>query len=120
MPHLSLFDRIKSIHLFTKLKNGVKDKYFVVSREAFNTYRIKISESVVRILVKKWQTTNKLADRPKTNSSKCVISKKGLLALNKALLKNPFLTAKKLKQNLGLIASKRTICGWVRILGWTR
>ena len=65
MPHLSLFDRIKVINLFTKLKNGVKDKYFVVSREAFNTYRIKISEGVVRILVKKWQTTNKLADRPK-------------------------------------------------------
>jgi hypothetical protein len=86
MPHLSLFDRIKVIHLFTKLKNGVKDKYFVVSREALNTYKIKISESGVRRLVKKWQTTNKLADRPKTNSpksrkiaQKCVISKKGLL-----------------------------------------
>jgi hypothetical protein len=46
--------------------------------------------------------------------------KKGLLALNKALLKNPFLTAKKLKQNLGLIASKSTICGWVRRLGWRK
>jgi hypothetical protein len=53
MPHLSLFDRIKVIHLFTKLKNGVKDKYFVVSREALNTYRIKISESGVRRLVNK-------------------------------------------------------------------
>ena len=99
-----MFDRIKVINLFTKLKNGVKDKYFVVSREAFNTYSIKISESGVRRLVKKWQTTNKLADRPKTNSSKCVISKKGLFALIKALLKNRFLTPKKLKQNLGLIA----------------
>ena len=37
MPHLSLFDRFKIIHLFTKLKNEVKDKYFVVSREALNT-----------------------------------------------------------------------------------
>ena len=103
MPHLSLFDRIKVINLFTKLKNGVKDKYFVVSREAFNTYSIKISESGVRRLVNKLPD-NKLADRPKTNSSKCVISKKGLLALIKALLKNRFLTPKKLKQNLGLIA----------------
>jgi hypothetical protein len=36
------------------------------------------------------------------------------------LLKNRFLTAKKLKQNLGLIASKSTICGWVRRLGWRK
>ena len=55
MPHLSLFDRIKVINLFTKLKNGVKDKYFVVSREAFNTYRIRISESGVRRLVANYQ-----------------------------------------------------------------
>ena len=50
----------------------------------------------------------------------CLISKARLLDLNEALLKNPFLTAKKLKFNLSFIASTRTICHWINRLGWRK
>ena len=104
MPHLSLFDRVKIVYLFNKINNGVRDKYSFISNQAKTIYQISISESGVRRLIKKWKNTNQVADRLKTNVSKCLISKAGLLAINEALLKNPFLTAKKLKCQLSLIA----------------
>jgi hypothetical protein len=47
-----------------------------------------------------------------------MISDAGLLALNKALLENPCLTLSKLKNDLKLIASKRTIGRALHQLGW--
>ena len=120
MPHLSLFDRVKIVYLFNKISNGVRDKYSFISNQAKTIYQISISESGVRRLIKKWKNTNQVADRLKTNVSKCLISKAGLLAINEALLKNPFLTAKKLKCQLSLIASTRTICHWINRLGWRK
>ena len=66
-----------------------------MSSQAKAVYQISISKSGVNRLIKKWLDTNQVADQIKTNVSKCLISKDGLLAINKALLKNPFLTAKK-------------------------
>ena len=84
MPHLSLFDRVKIVYLFNKLSKGFRDKYSFVSNQAKAIYQISISESGVRRLIKKWQNTNQVADRIKTNVSKCLISNAGLLALNEA------------------------------------
>ena len=44
----------------------------------------------------------------------------GLLAINKALLKNPFITCLKLKQKLGLVATPRTIQNYCALLGWKK
>ena len=37
---------------------------------------------------------------------------------NKALLENPFLTAKKIKSDLVLTGSPQTICRYINKLGW--
>ena len=49
-----------------------------------------------------------------------MISDQGLLAINKAFLKNPFLTRSKLKLDLNLLASHRTISKAIRNLGWRK
>ena len=77
MPHLSLFDRVKIVYLFNKISNGVRDKYSFISNQAKTIYQISISESGVKRLIKKWKNTNQVADRLKTNVSKCLISKAG-------------------------------------------
>jgi hypothetical protein len=73
MPHLSLFDRVKIVYLFNKISNGVRDKYAFISNQTKTIYQISISESGVRRLIKKWKNTNQVADRLKTNVSKCLI-----------------------------------------------
>ena len=93
MPHLSLLDCIKVINEFNGLPNGTKSKYCTVSRQVKPFIKFLFSESSesgVRRLVEKWINTSQLTDRPKLNVSKCVISKEGQLALNKALLKIHF------------------------------
>jgi len=59
-----------------------------------------------------------VGDLPRSNDDKFMISDQGLLAINKALLKNPFLTRSKLKLDLNLLASHRTISKAVRNLPW--
>ena len=44
----------------------------------------------------------------------------GVRAINEALLQNPFLTSKKIKLDLCLIASTRTICKCINKLGWRK
>ena len=61
-----------------------------------------------------------VGDLPRPNDDKFMISDQGLLAINKALLKNPFLTRSKLKLDLNLLASHRTISKAVRNLGWRK
>ena len=56
----------------------------------------------------------------KSNAQKYFISKRGLLAINKALLVNPFITRTKLKLDLQLVASVRTISKAIKLLGWRR
>ena len=47
-----------------------------------------------------------------------MISNKGMLALNKALLSNPCYTLRKLKEDLNIIASTRTISRAIHQMGW--
>jgi hypothetical protein len=61
-----------------------------------------------------------LRDSPRENYSKILISDQGVLALNKAVLKNPFLTAQQLQTKLSLTASKRTIRRYLNKLGWKK
>ena len=43
-----------------------------------------------------------------------------MLALNKALLENPSLTLRKLKQDLNIVASTRTISRAIHQMGWRK
>ena len=61
-----------------------------------------------------------MADRPRSNKSKCILTSTGILAINNALLKNPFLTVRKIKADLGLIAKPRTISEYINRLGWRK
>ena len=83
MGHTSLFKRIRIISLYNQLEFGCKNKYIVVSDLAKQNFGIFISAKSVKRWVDRWIKTNKLADRPRTNKAKLVISKAGMLALHK-------------------------------------
>ena len=85
---------------------------------AKHNYGVFISAKSVKRWVDRWIKTNKLADRPRTNKAKLIISKAGMLALNKALLKNPCSTCKNLKEKINLLASVETIGRALRQMGW--
>ena len=57
---------------------------------------------------------------PKANNTKKLISNYGILAINKALLKNPCLSTTDLKTKLNLVASKRTITRYINKIGWRK
>ena len=57
---------------------------------------------------------------PKANTHNVLISRDGLLAINKELLKNPFVNCNFIKTKLNLVASVRTIRRYVNMLGWRR
>ena len=61
-----------------------------------------------------------IRDFERENSKKRLISDLGVLAINKQLLKNPFITCLMLKEKLNLVASKRTIRDYINKLGWTK
>ena len=77
MPHLTLFERIRIVKLFNDLPYGIRAKYDRISKQAKDRYSIQISESGVRRLINKWHNTETLAERPRENKSKCLISKAG-------------------------------------------
>ena len=77
MPHLTLFERIRIVKLFNDLPYGFRAKYDRISKQAKDRYCIQISESGVRRLINKWHNTETLAERPRENKSKCLISKAG-------------------------------------------
>ena len=94
MPKLATIERIRIIKLFNDLPYRCNRKYHQVSKKAKYSYGIQISESGIPRLVKKWHRTKTIEDFPRNNRSKCLISNSGILAINKALLENQFLTAK--------------------------
>jgi hypothetical protein len=118
MGHLTLFERIRVIKLYNNLEVGCKNKYKVISALAKSNYGIEISDKGAYGIVKKWHSTQRLADRLRANKAKRLISNAGMLALNKALLERPCLTAGKLKKDLNLHASRQTICRALKLIGW--
>jgi hypothetical protein len=117
MGHLTLFERIRVIHLFNQLEIGCKNKYKHVSYLSKSKYGIEISGMGVRSLVEKWLNNKKYADKPRSNKDKLLISNGGMLALNQALLDNPCWTRRKLKQELNILASSRALhqMGWCKV-----
>ncbi len=81
MGHISLFERMRIISLFNQLEIGCRNKYKVVSDLANNNFGIIISAKTVKRWIDRWAKTNKLADRPRDNRAKQLISNKGMLAL---------------------------------------
>ena len=63
MGHLTLFERIRVIKLYNNLEVGCKYKYKVISALAKSNYGIEISDKGAYGIVKKWQSTQRLADR---------------------------------------------------------
>ena len=120
MPHLTTFERIRVIDLFNNLPVETKCKFEVVAHQAFEKYKIKICDKSVRNLVKKWKETGNVGDKPRPNKQKLLISNRGILNINQALLKDPCLTARKIKAKLFLAASPRTIRRCIRKLGWKK
>jgi hypothetical protein len=120
MGHLALIERLRVIKIYNMLEVGCKYKYQVISRIAKSNYGIDISARGVRSLVDKWLKSKRLADQSRDNRDKILISNAGMLAINKALLKKPCLTAGKLKKDLRLVATTRTISKAINLMGWRK
>ena len=97
MPHLSVVERMRVVDLFNKLPNTTKKKFEVVAGLALKTYHIKICGKRVQNIVAKWVKSCSVADKPRPNKEKLLISNMGILNINKALLNDPCLTAGKIK-----------------------
>ena len=61
-----------------------------------------------------------LADCPRNIVAQCLIPKTGIPAINNALLKDLFLTTRRKKANLELVAKTRTISRYINRLGWRK
>jgi hypothetical protein len=70
----------------------------------------------VRRLVDNWLKCKRLADKLRDNRAKILISNAGMLAINNELSKKPCLTAGKLKKDLGLVATTRTISRSINLM----
>ena len=81
---------------------------------------IHISARGISNLIEKWVKTKFVADIPRKNKCKSLIKCGVIFAINKVLLKNPFLTATKIKIELVLTASTRTINRYIGMLGWRK
>ena len=95
MPHLSILERMRVVDLFNKLPNATKKKFEVVAGLALKQYHIKICGKSVQNIVAKWAKSCSVADKPRPNKEELLISNIGILNINKALLNDPCLTARK-------------------------
>jgi len=83
-------------------------------------YSIEIGKWGIRNLISKWKRFDSVQDRPRENRRKLLITDEGMLAINKLLLKNPFITCADIRKKLNLVASKRTIRDYINKLGWRK
>jgi hypothetical protein len=120
MGRLALIERIRVIKIYNRLQVVCNYKYQVISRIAKNNYGIEISARGVRSLLDNWLKTKRLADHLLDDRAKILISNAGILAINNVLLKKPCLTAGKLKKDLRLVATTRTICRAINLMGWRK
>ena len=109
---------MKIINFFNQLELGCKNKYKVVSELTKNKFGTIISAQTVKRCVHRWNKAKKLADRPRANKHRLMISNAGMLALNKECLTNPCSTLRKLKEELNLFASLKTISRALHKMGW--
>ena len=116
------------MHLTPKQRSDVVTTYYSIARERsvnrakvavalLARQNIEISESGVKYIIRKWRLTSKVGDKPRPNQQKNLISNAGYLAINKLLLKRPFLTAQKVKNNLNLVTSRRGVARAIQKLG---
>jgi uncharacterized membrane protein len=70
--------------------------------------------------IKLFYCVGKVVDLPRRNKHKLLLSRAGFLAINKILLKNPFITCNKIRNKLNLVVKVRTIRGYVKKLGWCK
>ncbi len=75
--------------------NLIKNRYKLVCNAAKNE-NISLTHQGLRNLVKKYEQTGHVRDHIRKNS-KTLISNRGLLAINRLLINNSFLTAKSIK-----------------------
>jgi hypothetical protein len=120
MPHLSCAQRLIIIKIFSsvKIQRGSR-LYPKVKQIANDFYGIKISITGIFDIIKKWRKTGGVKDLVRENLHKRLITNSGLLAINKLLLINPFITCLQLKHKLALCA-KTTIGKYCSMLGWKK
>ena len=99
------------MHLTAKQRSDVVTTYYSIARERgvnranvavalLARQNIEIFESGVKYIIRKWRLTSKVGDKPRPNLQTKFVSKAEYLAIKKLLLKRPFLTAQKVKNNL--------------------
>ena len=119
--HISIPARTRIIAIYSNLKNMcIGKKISLVQRMAAELYSIEISTWGIRNLVKKWMLFGSVQDRPRENKHKLLITDEGILAINRLLLQNPFITCADIKKKLHLVAAKRTIRDYINKLGWKK
>ena len=120
MPYLSVLERMRVVNFFNKYPNTTKKKFEVVAGLALKQYHIKICGKNVQNIVAKWVKSCSVTDKPRPNKEKLLISNIGILNINKALLNDPCLTARKIKKMFFLTASQQTIRRCIRKLDWRK
>ena len=121
MPHLSCSEQLRLLTIYQTVKKcHVSNKAKQTLKIARECYGIKLGYPCFYELLKKWRLTGGVKDATKANLHQRLVSDRGLLAIEKELLRNPFLTCLQLKYKLGLVASLRTIRDCCSILGWKK
>jgi hypothetical protein len=64
--------------LFNNLPVETKCKFEIVAHQAFEKCKIKICHKSVRKIVKKWNETGNVGDKPRPNKQKLFISNKSI------------------------------------------
>lgn len=116
MPRLTLDMRTRIIRLYYVFQKA-RNKYVLIQRRA-KEEQIVVSTRQVQRLVKRWKLERSIADKPRPNSQKKLISDEGLIEINRLLLSNNELTARIIKRELLLIASESTVLRAIHSLGW--
>ena len=80
--------------------------------------RIVCSSRNAQRIVQRWETKRTLKGKPKTNLHKILVSDRGLIEINKALIYNSELTANAICKELFLLASPRSVLRYIKLLGW--
>ena len=113
---LTNIERHRVLEIFdSKAFYCIKNKYEVVCRAA-KLENIRITSSGLGKLIKRYKTNGFVKNKTPLTSN-LMITKRGLLAINRSLLKNSFLTAKNVKNTLVLVASRRSVTRYISKLG---
>ena len=109
---LTIDDKARIVKIY--YKNARHPKVFTNVSEQAKKENISVSSRHANRIVKRWKQEHRLTNNSSENQHKRFITDDGLVAINKALLDNNELTAIRIKEDLNLIASPRTILNYIQ------